>query len=146
MKARAAVPLLLFLSAFALAQDKESPRKDSGKRAAFDQFKQLAGEWAGKEIGHGDKEMEVRVKYKVTSNGSALVETLFPEGEHEMVTIIHPDGDSLMLTHYCALGNQPHMKADGKGGSKVAFKFTHATNLKSDKDMHMHDVTYTFVD
>jgi hypothetical protein len=83
----------------------------------------------------------------VTSNGSAVVETIGPGTDHEMVTVIHPDGDELMLTHYCAIGNQPRMKAPGKAdGNKVAFAFVGATNMKSDKDMHMHNVTFTFVD
>jgi hypothetical protein len=64
-----------------------------------------------------------------------------------MVTVIHPDGDALLLTHYCMLGNQPHMKATPKAGdNKVAFEFIKATNLKSDKDMYMRSATFTFVD
>ena len=64
-----------------------------------------------------------------------------------MITMIHPDGDALLLTHYCMLGNQPQMKARPKeGDKKVAFEFVRATNMKSDKDPHMHSVTYTFVD
>ena len=37
----------------------------------------------------------------------------------EMITMYHPDGDGLALTHYCMLGNQPRMKAskDQKPGS-----------------------------
>jgi hypothetical protein len=58
----------------------------------------------------------------------------------------HADGDALALTHYCMLGNQPHMKAVPKAGdNKVAFEFVKATNLKSDKDMYMRSVTFTFV-
>jgi hypothetical protein len=39
------------------------------------------------------------------------------------------------------------MKAMPKAGdNKVAFQFVKATNLKSDKDMHMRNVTFTFVD
>src|SRR5262249_20178600 len=79
--------------------------------------------------------------------GSAVVETIFPGTEHEMVSVIHRDGPDLLLTHYCMLGNQPKMKASGKGeNNKVEFKFVSATNLKSEKDKHMHDATYTFVD
>ena len=64
-----------------------------------------------------------------------------------MVTVIHADGDALLLTHYCMLGNQPHMKAMPKAGDKtVAFEFVKATNLKSDKDMYMRSATFTFVD
>jgi hypothetical protein len=132
--------LLAWATTSVVAQD----TKPAGKNAAFEQFKQLAGEWVGKEQGKGG--FDVHVKYKVTAGGSAVVETLFPGTEHEMVTVIHPDGDDLILTHYCMLGNQPQMKASGKAaGNKVEFKFTRATNLKSEKDMHMHDVTFTFV-
>ncbi len=134
---------LVFLAAFALPI-----RGEEKKSATFDKFKQLEGEWVGKEVGgakdiHGD----VSIKYKLTAGGSAVVETIMPGSEHEMVTVIHPDGKDIVLTHYCMLGNQPRMKAAGNGeGNAVAFKFESATNMKSDKDMHMHDVTYTFVD
>ena len=144
MRVRAALSSLLLLSALAVAADdvdKKAPTPQGGKHPLLEQFKQLAGEWVGKE-GNG-----IHVKYKVTSNGSTVVETLFPDTDHEMITTIHQDGDDLALTHYCALGNQPHMKTKGKSaGDKVAFKFSSASNLKSDKDMHMHEVTYTFVD
>ena len=60
--------------------------------------------------------------YRYDDRGK-LVETIFPGSEHEMITVIHPDGDDLALTHYCMLGNQPQMKAAGKGeGNKVEFK------------------------
>lgn len=63
------------------------------------------------------------------------------------ITVIHPDGDDLVLTHYCALGNQPQMRAPAKEtGDTIAFKFVRATNLKSALDAHMHDVAFTFVD
>jgi hypothetical protein len=128
----------------ATAADKKEAAKD--KPAAFELFKQLAGEWAGK--GEDGKDShEVSVTYKVTSAGSAVIETIMPGTDHEMVTVIHPDGDDLVLTHYCAVGNQPRMKASGKAdGNKVAFQFTGATNMKSDKEFHMHNVTFTFID
>jgi hypothetical protein len=147
MSTRAAIPFLMFVALAAApsaGQDKKDHAKDTAKHARFEQFKQLAGEWVGKEQGKAG--FDVHVKYKVTAGGSAVVETLFPGTDHEMVTVIHPDGDDLILTHYCMLGNQPQMKASGKGdGNKVDFKFLRATNLKSEKDMHMHDVSFTFV-
>jgi hypothetical protein len=135
------------LAAYA-ADDKKEPKTDADKAGAFDKFKALAGEWVGKGgAADGKDPIDAKITYKVTSGGSTVVETIDPAGEHEMVTMITKDGDALALTHYCMLGNQPHMKADAKGdGDKVAFKFTGAGNLKSDKDMHMHEVTYTFVD
>ena len=140
------VVALLWAAAPALSQQKPAAEKEQPKGTALELFKQLAGDWTGREAG-GHIEGDVHVKYKVTAGGSAVVETLFPGTEQEMITVIHPDGDDLMLTHYCMLGNQPHMKAAGKpDGNKVAFKFSGCSNLKSDKDMHMHDATFTFVD
>jgi hypothetical protein len=137
--------LLACAATLVAGQDAKPAGKAPGSPAAFEQFKQLAGEWVGKDPhkeGH-----EIHVNYKVTAGGSAVVETLFPGTEHEMVSVIHPDGNDLVLTHYCMLGNQPQMRSSGNGeGNKIEFKFTRATNLKSDKDMHMHDVTFTFVD
>jgi hypothetical protein len=148
MTARAALPVLVL---FALAtaplggQDKPPQEKPVGQPAAFEQFKRLAGDWVGKEQGKDGPDLHIR--YQVTAGGSAVVETIFPGSEHEMVTVIHPDGTDLVLTHYCHLGNQPQMKASGgEAGHKIEFKFVRATNLKSPTAKHMHDATYTFVD
>jgi hypothetical protein len=146
MTRKIAVALALALAAGGLMAQARSDKDGQGQNAAFERFAQLAGEWVGKGK-HGDMEHEARIVYKVTSGGSAVVETIDPGGPHEMVTVIHPDGDALLLTHYCMLGNQPHMKAMPKAGeNKVAFNFVKATNMKSDKDAHMHSVTFTFVD
>src|SRR5262245_33343880 len=145
MKTKIVASLVLALSACALITQAQEAKKGAGKTAAFDRFKELAGEWVGKGK-HGDMEHEARIVYKVTAGGSAVVETIDPGGEHEMVTVIHPDGDAILLTHYCMLGNQPHMKAMPKSGdNKIAFEFVKATNLKSDKDMYMRSVTFTFM-
>src|SRR5262245_43787311 len=147
MFVRAVLPALFLVggaTALLSGQDNNGARKEAGKHVAFDRFKQLAGEWVGKA---GNDSHDVRVQYKVTSGGTAVVETIGPGTDHEMVNLIHPDGTDLLHTHYCMLGNQPQMKASGTGdGNKVEFKFVRATNLKSTKDPHMHDVTFTFVD
>ncbi|HEV3235678.1 MAG TPA: hypothetical protein VGZ25_01735, partial [Gemmataceae bacterium] len=145
IRALSSLALLVFAIAPIAGQDKKELAKETGSSARFDQFKKLAGEWVSTEKGKDGH--DIQVKYKVTAGGSAVVETIFPGSEHEMVTVIHPDGEDLILTHYCALGNQPKMRAKTKGDDKkVAFEFTGATNMKSDKDMHMHNVTFTFVD
>src|SRR5262249_16120407 len=110
-------------------------------KAKASQLKKLAGDWTGK-AKHGSDERDASVNYQVTSGGSAVVETLFPGTEHEMVTVDHQDGDDLVLTHYCMLHNQPRMRAERNGAAnKLAFKFSGGTNVKPDKDPHMHDVT-----
>ena len=126
------------------AEDKAQPAKAANPGLA--QFTQLAGDWVGNGM-HGDMKHDVTVNYKVTAAGSAVVETIGAGTDHEMITVIHPDGDTLLLTHYCMLGNQPHMKATPKAGdNKVAFDFVNVTNAKPEKDMYMRSVTFTFVD
>jgi hypothetical protein len=148
MTTRVAIPLLILLAlatAPLVGQEKKQHGLAGGKPTGFERFKQLAGDWVGK--GMGKEGHDVHIRYKVTAGGSAVVETIAPGTPHEMVSVIHPDGADLLLTHYCHLGNQPQMKAAGQGdGNKVEFKFVRVTNLKSAQDKHMHDATYTFVD
>jgi hypothetical protein len=134
---------IICASEFALGADEKKAERQ--KYAGLEPFAQLAGEWEGREVSGKKTEQDLKVQYKVTSAGSCVVETLFPGTPHEMVTTICPDGDQLVLTHYCALGNQPRMKGKSDD-NKIAFRFDSATNLKSDNDPHMHEVTYTFID
>jgi hypothetical protein len=147
MKKRFALTLAFLLAAAAfVSQAQSQDKKGDAKGGALEQFTKLEGEWIGKGV-HGDMSHEAKIVYKVTSGGSAVVETIDPGGPHEMVTVIHADGDGLCLTHYCMLGNQPFMKAMPKAGDKkVVFEFVKATNVKSDKDMCMRSVTFTFGD
>jgi hypothetical protein len=132
--------VVLALGASAAQDEKEKVAPHS----RFEMFKKLAGEWVPVDPKPG---ASLHITYKVVSNGSAVVETIGPDTAMEMITVIHRDGDDIELTHYCGIGNQPHMKApDNAAGNTVAFKFTRASNMKSEKDMHMHNVTYTFVD
>jgi hypothetical protein len=136
--------LMLILATVATAGEKhhKAAKADS---PAFEQFKQLAGEWVGASDKPGHE--GGGAVFKVTSAGSAVEETMMPGTPYEMVNMIHPDGEDIVLTHYCAEGNQPEMKAPGKvEGKDVAFQFVRGGNMKSINDSHMHSVTYTFVD
>src|SRR5262245_12866207 len=93
-----------------------------GASAAFERLKSLAGTWKGTG-GHGDAQEPMTVTYKVTSGGSVVLETVAQGTEHEMITIYYLDGEDLVLTHYCALGNQPHMKAAAQSDGKLVFSF-----------------------
>ena len=109
-------------------------------------IKKLSGDWSGK-ASHGDGQVDSKVTYRVTSAGSAVMETLFCGTDHEMITMYHADGDGLVLTHYCAVGNQPRMKAiPSNDPKKIEFKFLDGTNLDAAKDMHMHELTIEFLD
>ena len=85
-----------------------------------------------------------RVEFRLAGNGSALVERLFPGTDHEMVSIYHMVGSDLVLTHYCAMANQPRMKlvAGGKGGD-LAFEFAGGDNVDPATTLHMHAGRFT---
>jgi hypothetical protein len=105
----------------------------------------LMGDWKGT----GPDGKSVSVSYKLTSHGSTLVETIQPEAGPVMTTMYHQSGKDFMMTHYCALNNQPRMKTKSyKAGDKtMAFSFVDATNFKDPKkDMHMHQLTLEFPD
>jgi hypothetical protein len=151
MKFRAVLPFLAIAAAFALSlpagRGDDSAHAKADKHSGLDRFKALEGDWVGKMSEDGKNWIDATVKYTVTSSGSTVVETLAPGTKFEMITVIHPDGKDLGLTHYCGIGNQPHMKAHVNGDSNtIAFDFVSASNMKSDKDMHMHNVAYTFAD
>lgn len=115
-------------------------------QAAFARLKSLEGRWTG-QARHGGDPFPVEVSYHVTAAGSAVEEKLFVGTEHEMVTMYHMDGDELMLTHYCAAGNQPSMVARCDPNLDVLrFTFSRATNMKSNDEMHMHAGQIHFLD
>ena len=128
------------------------PRAARGRRArkegppskaqpALDKLKTLAGEWV---YDGGEKKGQLAARYTVSSAGSAVVEQLFPGTDHEMITVYHLDGDKLMMTHYCAAGNQPRMHAE-PGADKLVFTCSGGSNMK-ESDGHMHAMTLTFID
>jgi hypothetical protein len=109
--------------------------------AVFEKFKGLAGSWKG-EMGE-EKKNPMTVEYRVTGGGSAVEETLFRGTPHEMVTLYHLDGGRMLLTHYCAAGNQPTMVlVPGDDPAKPRFEFLRATNLPDPKAGHMHRASF----
>jgi hypothetical protein len=113
--------------------------------AAFDRFKALSGEWIAAEDAEMVKKGDLVARYAVTAAGSAVVETIFPGTEHEMVTVYHADGPDLVLTHFCMEGNQPRMRAKGARGPRIDFAFDGGTNIDPARDRHMHSATFEFV-
>jgi hypothetical protein len=139
--------MLLALTAGAYADGKGgATAQPTAAHAGLERMKKLAGTWveAGKDGKPTDKVVSV---VKVIGGGAVVHETLFPGQPHEMVSVYLVDGGDLVMTHYCALGNQPRMKADPKSpAGKLRFEFAGGTNLDPAKDKHMHEGTITFVD
>lgn len=134
----------LMVLAFAAAASADE--KVAVKAGGLDRIKKLAGTWVAADD-KGQPTNNVVSVYKVTSNGSAVQETIFPGTGHEMVSVYYQEGPDLVLTHYCALGNQPHLKLDPKSPkNRLDFKFVGGSNLDPAKDMHMHEGSITVVD
>jgi hypothetical protein len=112
---------------------------------AFEKMKALVGDWEGA-TEHG----KVEVSYRLVSGGTVLMsEIRMPDMPgHDMMTMIHPDGSRVLLTHYCADNNQPRMVSRGLSadGKTVEFAFLDATNLASLSAGHMDHVAYRFTD
>jgi hypothetical protein len=109
----------------------------SGAQRSFDQLKSLAGSWEGK----NSMGQPVQVSYRMTAGGSALMSEIVGHGE-TMISMINFDGPNrLLLTHYCAVGNQPRMQASASpDGKTITFSFLDATNLDSPQSGHMDHV------
>lgn len=110
---------------------------------AFASIKALPGTWEGK----GPNGQPLQVMFKVTAGGSAVLSEI-DVPDHDMVSMIHMDGpDRLLLTHYCAAGNQPRMQASvSPDGKVITFHFVDATNLSSSQPGHMQQLTLTLLD
>jgi metallo-beta-lactamase class B len=87
----------------------------------------------------------ITTAYRTVSKGTALVETFTTASATETLTVFHRDGDALMLTHYCAQGNQARLKATVATREKVVFEFAGATNVKKGQGV-MRKLVFTFRD
>jgi uncharacterized protein with NRDE domain len=119
------------------------PPESAKSNAGFEKLKSLVGTWKGTT----EDGKAVTLTYKLVSNGTAVMEINDSE-EHTdgMITMYHLNGNKLMMTHYCSIGNQPRMKASAlTSDGKLAFSFVDGTNM-SPTDAHMHSLTITFKD
>lgn len=137
--ARTAFLSVVFLSALNLVA--QSPSQKS-----FDLIKSLVGSWEGNNQ-MGDP---IQVSYRVTAGGSAVMSEILSQmqgKQEDMISMINMDGDRLLLTHYCAAGNQPRMQATlAPDGKSITFDFVDATNLATRDTPHMASVVFQFVD
>jgi len=114
--------------------------------AEFERVKQLVGAWEGTSD-MGKEGEKVRVEYRLTAGGSALVETLFPGSAEEMVSVYHDRKGKLAMTHYCMLRNQPRMTLAKADAQTIELVFGKKGNdIDPAKEKHMHAVRITFTD
>ena len=131
---KAILALTLLTAATFAAQPAITPAE------AFASIKKLQGDWRGPAMMKGMP--PARSVFRVTASGSAVEETIFPGTKMEMLSVYHMDGGDLLMTHYCALGNQPQVKFNPSKStaSDLVFDFNGGTNLNPRRDLHMHSL------
>jgi len=127
----ASVALLVMLSAGVVLAESDGQK-------SFQMLSGLEGKWVGK----GSQGQTVEVSFRMTAGGSALMSEIHGHGPENMITMFHMDGDRLLMTHYCGVGNQPRMKVVAAGAKSVSFEFFDGTNIGPGAG-HMQHVTFT---
>jgi hypothetical protein len=110
---------------------------------AFEHLTLLVGEWKGVQ-----GNTEIKLIYTLTADGSALMEE-FRAANSTMVTIFTVDGDHLIATHYCSVGNQPQMMTAAITEplpKNLIFSLSHVTGMKTPEDWHNTGLTVTMED
>jgi hypothetical protein len=133
IKSRASLVAFLLASTLHAAGPKapEAP-------AVFEQLKALAGSWRGS---GGKEENAGGIDYRVTANGSVVMETMFPGTPQETVSMYFLDRGRLRLTQYSPIGNQPEMIYDRKHSTpgEFVFQFDGGRGFSMRDDPHLHD-------
>jgi hypothetical protein len=111
---------------------------------AFASIKSMPGTWEGKT----QDGATVKVDFKVTAGGSAVMSEIFGHGPEDMISMIHLDGPNrLLLTHYCGAGNQPRMQGTvSPDGKTITFSFVDVTNLATPEAGHMQRMVLTMLE
>jgi hypothetical protein len=131
--------LALTFSVLAEEQAGQATKAADDPRLEF--LKGLAGTWAG-EATEGEMPPGV-FEFRVTAGGSAVEEREMVGTPMEMLTVYHMDGNELVATHYCMLGNQPHVTAAKRVvDNTLAFSCNGKPgNTSSHDDKHIHGWT-----
>lgn len=144
---------LIPASAFALqqAQGSKAGEPSAIKHIAvpntpeWKQLRSLVGQWQDS-TEEGGMKHESTLEVRMTGGGSAIMHVMDQGGPYEMVTMFHPDGSTLLATHYCASHNQPRLQMiSAPGPNQIAFRFKDGTNI-GPGDGHMVGLVITFID
>ncbi len=135
--------ILLFGPASVYAEEMPKPYVGS---EAFERMKQLVGTWEGTmDMGKGPQKM--KTEYRLTSGGSAIVETFSLGSPQEMVSVYHDNAaKKLSMTHYCMIGNQPKMVLKSMDADSITLDLAKDAPIDVAHDQHMHGATIVFKD
>ena len=136
-----ALVLCALVPVLAIPQDMHMPARTT---PAFDQLKSLVGHWEGT-TPDGKKG---QASYELISNGSVVMERMHPGNEPDMITMYSLEGDRILVTHYCSMGNQPTMQTapSPAANGKLDFAFLHLAGAKSPDEGHMVSLSVSMPD
>ena len=131
---------MIFSVTVLAAHPNSAPKSNPG----FEKLKTLVGTWQSTSPDDGAMTNTIRL----VSNGHAIEETFQNSKDNQMVTMYTPDGDRLVMTHYCSSGNQPRMETPAitNGAAKFDFSFIGITNLSSSEAPHMNHLVIQIAD
>jgi len=130
------------LLAIALAKGDE----DKKAKPAGDDFKAvraLEGTWVQVAPAAPAGQKPPTLVLRSTAGGSAIMETMSPGSDHEMLNVYTQDDKGVLLTHYCLMGNQPRMRLTSAKDGVLKFEYVDAGNLRSRDEAHMDSLTIT---
>jgi len=118
---------------------KETNVPANAPNPTFESLKKLEGNWEFTTTENGKKET-AKASYEVTSGGNVVLEKIFIDTPHEMVSVYSNDGSTVAMTHYCMLPNTPRMQLSKTSPGKMFFEMKGKDGIKSKKEHHMHSV------
>jgi len=97
----------------------------------------LKGKWLAQPA---DGTKPIEVTYAYASKNTVLTEYFGKE-----LTVFYRDGEQVLLTHFCNVGNQPRLKLNADHiADTLTFEYLDATNLSHPDAAHVNAVTYHF--
>ena len=122
-----------------------APANTARTAALLGKLEALAGTW--EKVPSADKTLDHAgtVVFAKTAGGTSFREIMFPGTAFEMTNMYHMHGQSLVMTHYCASGNQPRMicQEPADGGNTFVFSLESATNVVDASQPVMAELTLT---
>src|SRR5882762_533587 len=105
-------------ASLALADD---AKKVDRKTDDFKAICALEGTWVGLNAPQGEK--PITLVFRPTAAGSAVMETMGPGSDHEMLNVYTNTDNGVFLTHYCMMGNQPRLRLTSAKDGVLKFEF-----------------------
>ncbi len=126
------------------SQPQPPPDKSS---VELNRIKSLAGRWTSTTSMFGKPNEQVYTEYEVTSNGSAVLEKIFPGTPQEMISVYYDDDKGkLAMTHYCIMRNRPTLELASSNKNSLTLDVVKVEGVKSPDEPSMGAITIKFKD